>query len=168
MANYPPPPPAYGGGYSVPAGPPAAPPSILTAVKLMYAGAGLSALSLIAGVLSKSAIKTAVEKAQPTFTAQQVDTAVNVGLATAVVIGLIGVGLWLWMAYANKAGKSWARIVASILFGLNALSMIYSLISAGTPVAGKLLSVLIFLVGLGAVIFLWKPESTAFFEAPRY
>ena len=47
-------------------------------------------------------------------------------MAVAIIFGLIGIGLWLWMAYANKAGKNWARITATAFFGLDTLSVLTS------------------------------------------
>jgi hypothetical protein len=31
---------------------------------------------------------------------------------------LIGVGLWIWMAQMNKAGKNWARITSTVFFAI--------------------------------------------------
>ena len=45
-------------------------------------------------------------------------------MAFAVVIGILAVGLWIWMARANAKGRTWARVVASVLFGLNTLSVL--------------------------------------------
>ncbi len=38
--------------------------------------------------------------------------------------GLLAVGLWIWMARANSAGKSWARIAATALFAINTLAVL--------------------------------------------
>ena len=37
-----------------------------------------------------------------------------------ILIGLISIGLWLWMAWANGRGKGWARTVAAALAWTNA------------------------------------------------
>lgn len=168
--NYPPtgPPPGGDGGYlGIPQGPPPPPPSVLTAVKLMYLGAALSAIGILVGLLGRPAVKTAVEKAQPAYTASQVNAIVAATVAISILSGLIAVGLWLWMAYANKAGKSWARITSTVFFGLSALGLV-TLALGTTPALNKIVLVLVFLVGLGAIIFLWKSDSSAYFEAPRH
>ena len=95
------------------------------AVQLMYVGAALSIVGIILAWTTKSQLTDQIAAAGPTLTPDQVDAAVTVSLATATVIGLIGVGLWLWMAWANGAGKSWARVVATVLGGLNVLSTVY-------------------------------------------
>jgi hypothetical protein len=143
---------------------PGAPAPVLMAVKLMYAGAALSVIDLIVGLTTVGSLKSAIKKADPTFTTAQVHTA-EVGLvAFSVFFGLVGIGLWLWMAWANKAGKNWARITGTVFFGLSTL---FSLLSLNRPHAGVGLAfgLLVWLAGLGAVILLWRPESSQFFTA---
>jgi hypothetical protein len=79
---------------------------------------------------------------------------------------VITVGLWLWMARANRAGNNWARIVASVLFGLNT---IFLLLSFARPHAsiGAVLNLLIWLVGLGAIVLLWRRDSTGYIAAAQ-
>jgi uncharacterized membrane protein len=84
-----------------------------------------------------------------------------------VIFGLIGIGLWIWMAMANKRGGNWARITATVFFGLNTVSLLVGL-ARPEPLASRLVGLLIWLIGLGAVVMLWRSESTAFFKAPRY
>ena len=55
-------------------------------------------------------------------------------LVVLVVVGLIGVGLWLWMAQKNKAGKNWARITSTVFFALDTLGAIGGL--AGGALSG--------------------------------
>ena len=95
------------------------PPSIRNAVRLMYVGAVLSVLGALSIFLQVDAIRDQIEEDDPSLSGDDVDTAVAIFVVTFVVVSLISVGLWLWMAYANGAGKSWARVVATVLGGLN-------------------------------------------------
>jgi hypothetical protein len=79
---------------------------------------------------------------------------------------VLGIALWLWMAWANNQGKNWARILSTVLFGLATLDMVGVLTEPKT-VYGLVFPVLTWLVGLGAVFLLWRPESTAFFKTQR-
>jgi hypothetical protein len=148
------------------AGPPAQPRSIQNAVKLMYLGAGLSAVGLIVSLLSIGSLKSALEKANRTatkpLTATQLHSAEVVGIVTVVFLSVIGIALWLWMARANGAGKSWARIVAAVLFGLSTLSTI-SAVARPNAIGTTIFGLLGWLVGLGATIFLWRRDSSQFF-----
>src|SRR6266571_4959403 len=139
-----------------------APQPVQMAVNLMYAGAALSAIELIVGLATIGSLKSAIKKADPTFTASQVHSA-QVGLvAFAVFFGLLAVGLWTWMAFANKAGKSWARIVGTVLAGINTVFLLLSLIRPHASL-GLVFSLLVWATGVGAVILLWRPESSRYF-----
>ena len=68
--------------------------------------------------------------------------------------------------HSCKAGKSWARIVSTVLFAIDTLSVLAGAVtSAG---AARIYSILVWLIGLGAIIFLWQRSSTEYFKAPRY
>jgi hypothetical protein len=79
-----------------------------------------------------------------------------------VIGGVIAVALWLWMAWANRRGRNWARIVSAVFFGINTLDLIVSFtqVHALAPV---LVGVLVWLVGLGAIILLFSKESAPYF-----
>ena len=81
--------------------------------------------------------------------------------------GLIGAALWLWMAQSCRAGKSWARIVSTVLFGIDTLSVIASFARVTNGAAGRIFSIVIWLVGLAAIILLWQRESSAYFGPGR-
>ncbi len=144
---------------------PPAPPSVLNAVKLMYVGAAVSTVSLIISLVSISGTKDAIRKARPSLTATQVNQLNTFIIALAIVSGVIGVALWLWMARANSQGRNWARIVSTVLFGLATLD-IFGVLSQPEPAISLVFPVLTWLVGLGAVILLWRRESGEFFK-PR-
>jgi hypothetical protein len=145
---------------------PPAPQSVLNAVKLMYAGAAVSAVSLIISLATIGGTKDAIKKAKPSLTAAQVNQLNTFIIALAVVSGVIGVGLWLWMAQKNGQGRSWARILSTVLFGLATLDM-FGVLSQPKTVLGLVFPVLTWLIGLGAVVFLWRRESTEFFKPQR-
>jgi hypothetical protein len=157
-----------GAPYNMPPPPqrPGAPASVLTAVKLIYAGAALSVISLIIGLTQKDAIRKIIATRNPNLTESQLNVSVNIGLVSGAIVALLAVGLWLWMASANKKGYNWARVVSSVLFGINTLGLLYVLFAAGNTAIQKVVAVLIWLVGLGAVVFLWRSDSSAYFNAP--
>ena len=143
---------------------PEPPPSVVMAVRLMYAGAVVSAVSLVVGLATVGSLRTALHKSQPTLTPTQLHDLQTVVVVGSIVIGLISIGLWVWMALMNKAGKSWARIVATVLFGLDTLFLLLGVARAGAA-ASSLVSILIWLIGLGAVILLWRKDSTEYITA---
>jgi ABC-type transport system involved in cytochrome bd biosynthesis fused ATPase/permease subunit len=143
---------------------PEPPAPILTAVKLMYVGAALSAIELIVSVATVHSLRSAILKDFPRYTAHQVHTA-EVGLVVVAVLeGLIAIGLWLWMARANRAGKNWARIVSSILFAFSTLSFFVSLSRAHSAIT-LLFAGIVWLVGLGAIVLIWRRDSSAYYQS---
>ncbi len=149
-----------------PAGEPA-PPAIATAVKLMQAGAALSVIGLVIGLATSGGLKSAIRKANPKLTAVQVSHGATFIVVTALITGLIGAGLWLWMARANGRGKRWARILATVFFVISTLNTVTSF-AQPAAVLNKILGVAVWLVGLGAIILLWRPEASAYYRASAH
>ena len=140
------------------------PPSVVMAVRLMYVGAAVSAVSLVVGLATVGSLRTALHRSDPSLTPAQLHNLQTVVVVGSVAIGLISILLWVWMALMNKAGKSWARIVATVLFGLDTLFLLLG-VARGGAAAGTLVSILIWLIGLGATILLWRKDSTEYITA---
>ena len=144
---------------------PSAPNSVQTAVKLMYAGAALSLIELVVSLVTISSLKSAILKKFPNYTSAQVHSA-EVAIVVGVVIeAVIAIGLWLWMARANAAGRNYARITGTVLFVVYTLFLLLDLRRPSVGI-GLVFSLLVWLAGLGAVIMLWRRESSDYFT-PR-
>jgi hypothetical protein len=144
-----------------------APPPVMNAVKLMYVGAAVSTVSLIISLADIGGLKTAIKKAKPSWTSAQVNQYDRFLIIVSIVSGVIGIALWLWMARANNQGRNWARILSTVLFCLATLDLI-GVFSQPKTLIGLVFPVLTWLVGLGAVFLLWRPESTAFFKPQEF
>lgn len=146
---------------------PVRPPSVDRAVQLMYAGAALSLLSTVIVLADSGSWRTIIRKAEPHWTTTQVTNELHTLVEFAVLAGLFGAALWVWMARANGRGRNWARITGTVLFGINTLTL-FSAVSQGEPVLSVLPSVLTWAIGLTAVVFLWRKESDYYFRPRRY
>jgi len=144
---------------------PPAPASVLNAVKLMYTGAAVSTVSLVNSLADIGGTKDAIRKARPSLTATQVNQLNTFIITLAIVSGVLGIALWLWMARANSQGRNWARIVSTVLFVLATLDL-FGVLSQPKTLLGLVFPVLTWLIGAGAVFLLWRGESSAFFK-PR-
>jgi hypothetical protein len=143
---------------------PTPPRSILTAAMLMYVGAALETVGLIVTIAFIHSVRTAIHHDFPHYTSTQIHRA-EVGYVVLVaILAILAVGLWLWMAWANRAGKSWGRIVSSVLFGLNTLRFVASFAQARGAVS-LLYTGLVWLVGLAAIVLLWQRDSSAYYQA---
>jgi hypothetical protein len=163
--------PQYPGPSGVPAKPPI-PQTVQNAFYLMLAGAALELVTTVVSLSSTSKLRDRISSQYPDFTSTQVDNAVHVGEAFAVISVVIGIGLWIWMAFANRAGKNWARITGTVFFGIECLALLGTLAASGTSAMsatkssgiGVALSILMWLVGLAAVVLLWNKQSGPYFK----
>jgi hypothetical protein len=163
---------------------PPAPAPVLTAVKLMYAGAAVSTVALILWLAIAIADVNAAARGRwlgHNLTADLLSQLQPLIITMLMVTGLVMVALWLWMARANGQGRDWARILSTVLSGLAALELISTLsqpavhASIGGPALGWIVFMLTWrivpaatcLTGLAAVWLLWRPASTAFFKPHR-
>ena len=149
---------------------PPIPTSVQTAVKFMYAGAALSLIELVVGFATIGSLKLAIEQAGQRagkhYTTAQVHTLEVTSVVFAVIVGIMAIGLWIWMARANQAGHSYARITGTVFFALNTLLLFLSLARPHAGL-GLLFNLLVWLAGLGAVIMLWRKESSEYFLSRR-
>ena len=139
------------------------PRSVRNAVRLMYAGAALEVIAVIVTLLTQGSLKSSILKSHPDYTAAQLHTAEVARTAVLIIGALIAIGLWIWMAQANGRGLSWARTLSAVLFGISTLSLIGSIFIARSG-ASLILGVIIWLVGLAAIILLYRKESGPFFS----
>jgi hypothetical protein len=144
------------------------PRSMDLAVRFIQAGGVLSLVSIVLTVLTRDEIRAAAEKrmrdADPKVTQAQIDSAMSLGLAVGVVWGLVVAALWFTMAALNGRGQSWARILSAVFFMIATLLTILSLTQSTSGLA-RALTLLSSAVGCGAMYFLFRPESTAYYQA---
>ncbi len=161
-------------GNAMPQRPPQ-PQTVVNAVRLMFAGAALGVLGVIFTLAFSGRIKRAVGKAavksnatlrsegKKTLTVAEIHSLESATVAILVIVLIVGVLLWLWMAWANGKGGSWARIVATVLFALNT---IYLVLVASRAAVTAIFVGLSWLIGLAVIFLLWRRESSAYIN-PR-
>lgn len=139
---------------------PRRPRSIEIAFALMCVGGALDGLGFILSMLNAS-----------------------LGLNGGYVGSAVGAALWWWMALANRAGRKPARIIATVFFGIDTLSLLMlflvvhvllhmaarvgASVSAITATTGSalLFGVGVWLLGLTTIVLLWRKESTDYYAA---
>lgn len=163
---------------------PSAPPTVKKAVRWMYAGSGLSAITLILtaisaisliGLKNSLMVQYAQELKDNKVTEAQINTFVSqLGTQTieGIVIGAVMVALWIWMGKMNGAGLKWARITASAFFALWTIDtyLVVNSLKAGQFVTGwqivsLVMQLALWVLGMAAIALLWRPVSTAYFKA---
>src|ERR1700761_3701884 len=104
---------------------PTRPTAMQRAVSLMYTGA---AVALVNGVVSGLTMHNATFYAYSS-TSNTTTVHNSSSLVAAIIGGIIGSGLWLWMAWKTGAGRNWARVLSTVFFGVECLAFLGSLIS---------------------------------------
>lgn len=152
------------------------PQTVVNAVRLMFAGAALGVLALIFTLAFSGRIKSAVGKAavkanatlarehKTTLTAAQIRSLESGTVAVLVIVLIVGVLLWVWMAWANGKGAGWARIVATVLFVLNTLYLVFVASHAAITAIFVGLS---WIIGLVVIVMLWRKETSAYIAGSR-
>ncbi|MEU1813305.1 hypothetical protein [Micromonospora aurantiaca (nom. illeg.)] len=132
----------------------------LTAV--MYTGLVLTVLATVAPYIGRSVLAEHVRAGYPTYSPAQIDSAVMTYLVILCVVGVLGVGGWIWTAWAIRSGKRWARSATTFMFALGAVTALTALLirdtSGDTGLAPLLgwIGVVPCLAGLAAVAMLWR------------
>lgn len=153
---------------------PSVPQSVDNAVRVMYMGAAASLIGIVIDLATVGPLReklVTLNNNGAKLTSTQVADSQHVAIGALIVAGVIGVVLWIWMAQSNQAGKSWARIVATVLFGIDTISLIADINGASAlsgTVATRIYGIAIWLIGLAAIVLLWQRTSSDYFRgSPR-
>lgn len=161
--------PAYGGppAYYAPA-PVAKPQAVKTAQILMYVGAAAAIFNIVIVLIFRDQLTEQIRNSSGAeFSDSELNALVNVGIAAGIFGGLVGVGLWLLMAWANGKGYQWARITASVFFAINVFSTLYALVTPGLAIS-KIVGVAVLVFGGIIIYLLWRGKgSNEYFKAPN-
>jgi serine/threonine protein kinase len=137
------------------------PASMVTAVRLMYAGAAYALVWAI-GVI---AVYASIVKNHPLITASG-DHRLAGAVTLTVFLSVVDIALWLGIARACRRGKRGARVTGTVLFALHTLGVLIVVASAQAGLGpAKVLTLIGWLIGCGAVVFLWQRPSSVFFAA---
>lgn len=139
------------------------PPSMVTAVRLMNAGAVYALVWAIGAI----AISASIIRNHPVVNATFGQRLAGATFFIALV-AVIDIALWLGVARACRRGRNGARVTGTVLFAVHTLGALGILVAAQAGLGpAKVLAVIGWLIGLGAVVYLWQRSSSAFFSAHR-
>jgi hypothetical protein len=145
-------------------GPVGQPQSIRAAVMLMYVGAGLVLFDIFMALVVFDMFRDQVSEDNPSYNQDRLDSAVFTLMTYLIVLGLIEVGLWIWMAKANGSGHKWARTVATV-FGV--INMLNVLVGGTEPGPTTTLSISDIASGVLTVVILYKlyrPDTKQYYD----
>jgi len=131
------------------------PSAVRTATRLMYLGAAVTALYISYGTAAVARYNLTHHRMAGDLT------------LTSVWGGAIGIVCWLFIATSCRRGRGWTRIAATILLALHTIGLLSLLVEPIDAPVVKAISIVMWVIGLAAVILLWSQEAGAFFLAWR-
>jgi predicted membrane channel-forming protein YqfA (hemolysin III family) len=140
-----------------------APQSVRNAIKLMYAGMALEVVALVVAIVFAGSLKSGILTKHPHYTTTQLHHAESARTVPIVIGAVIAIALWFWMARANGRGLPWARTVSAVFFGLSTLALLFSIVTIHAT-ASLIMGVIIWLVGLAAIVLLYSKQSGPFYK----
>jgi hypothetical protein len=147
---------------------PLAPPeSVRRAVGLILTG---SVLAVVGGIVGGMTAHSSTFFSYGSTTSSGVTVHQSSLLFDALFGAALQCALWLWMAWKIRAGRQWARVLSTVFFGITCVSLLATAVMIGLPghfgarlLPGLLITLAQFGVGLAAIIFLYRPESSGYF-----
>ena len=134
----------------------------------MWTGA---ALSLVAGPFllgtTPDAVAETIRRMDPASAADPtLHDAYPYALIFAGILGLITAIFWAWMAWKNRQGRAWARIVATIFLVINTLSAPGNAFLFGEGVTvGSSYWAISAVLGVIVLILIWRKPSSQYYIA---
>jgi hypothetical protein len=146
---------------------------VLGSIRLMYLGAAVTLADVIIGAVvaardnaywvnHQHAARLAIRLAAKHN--QQMAGALDL---TVVLGGAIGIVCWLVIARACRRGRSWTRIAGTILLALDTAGLLTVLLATHNDPAVKAASLVVWILGLAAVVPLWGRQASNFFLSWR-
>jgi len=141
------------------------PPPVLGAIRLMYVGAAVTLVDLIFGSVVAQSDSRYWSRYEYTFpVAARNHQAMAAILDTTTALGgAIGIVCWLVIATACRRGRSWTRVAGTVLLVLDTASLLTVLLATHNDPGVKAASLVVWILGLAAVIPLWGRQASNFF-----
>jgi hypothetical protein len=154
---------------------------VLGAARLMYLGALATALNVLFGAMVKARYnKTATDahlvavkfagNARGIRASELANHASAMAGDIALVAGLggvIGVVCWLVIAAACRRGRGWTPAAGTLLLGLDTAGLLVILLGTDNDPGVRVTTVIIWIIGLAAIIPLWGRQARDFFAYYR-
>jgi hypothetical protein len=140
------------------------PATIRLAVRLMWIGAAISFIGIVVAFVQRDELRDQFREADSSLSSSELDTAVAAGLTFIGVIGVVAIGLWVWMATTNGQGRAWARTVATVLGGLNILFTLLGFLGDQLTPLNIAVSILTIALAAAILYLLYRPDSNAYYD----
>jgi len=121
----------------------------------MYAGAVAS----LAGIFVNLTTLGAIQQQRPLMSAALRTSTQHQAIAEFIVGGIVVAVVWLFMAVSCRVGRSWARLVSTVLFAIYTVyttEIVAGFDRVSPPGAVQVYTGISWLLGLAAILLLWQ------------
>jgi drug/metabolite transporter (DMT)-like permease len=159
------------------------PGNVLTAIRLMYVGFAVTALDLVLSLMALGRYTHDAKKAQEaaaTYTALRefgraaAQTAIMHNqdtMAGAMVIGVVAAALglvsWACLAVGTRRGNGRTRVAGTVLLAIYSVCTLIVLFGTHRDPGAQFTTVVVWAIGVAAVVPLWSQRARDFFHAWR-
>ncbi|GGP57110.1 hypothetical protein [Saccharothrix coeruleofusca] len=139
---------------------PPAPKEVQISFWIWITGAVLSALGSLLALTERDALVDQLRRTGQGngLSEEELQSVATASLMFAVVLGLLFAGLYVLFAFKARAGRNWARLVLTVLTGLNLLVLL---------LGASWLGLLTALISVVAVVLLYTPNAKSYFDAVK-
>jgi len=145
------------------------PQAVHSAIKLMYAGFVVTLLDAVLSMIAFGRYDNEVGVANAAGRIAAADNANSMSGAVAVgmIADFLGLVCWIWLATACRRGNGWTRIAGTVLLGIYSFCALFVLFGTHRDPEPQLTTVVVWALGVAAVIPLWSQQAREFFYAWR-
>jgi hypothetical protein len=137
-----------------------APPPVVTAVRLMFARVAISIASVVVLITTRGTFRRKYLDDHPDASA----STVNAALTSGIVIGIVILVFYLFLALQVRRGANWARVTTWVIAGLGIIGALVSFGQPDTPTT-RILGGVSGLLDVAVVVLLALRDSNRFFAA---
>jgi hypothetical protein len=140
--------------------------TVRTAVRLMWLGALVELGVLAVIVATAGQMHAAILAHNPGYTVADWHAEFRAHVVTLEVAAPITAGVWLWLAWANRRGRGWARVAFLVFFGVQTASLLSGLAGGAFTYApdDAVAGIALWCVALVPALLIFNPRSAAFYR----
>jgi hypothetical protein len=145
-------------------------PSIVhNAIRLMYIGFAATVLDVVLSlvVLGRYIHESNVAQAAGLQGAEDTANTMAGSMAIALTADVLGLACWAWLALATRRGHGWPRIAGLVLLCIYSIILLFVMFGTHNDAGARFTTLVVWGLGLAAVIPLWSQQARAFYFAWR-
>jgi serine/threonine protein kinase len=143
------------------------PPAVVSSLRVMYTGLGATIVAIIVSIVDMvrlNHLSDINQYAHPALSDQE-STSLGFIILFALIPYLAGLVMWPLCAWAVRKGRQWGAVVGTVMFGIDLLPLVTTLVAVQDAPLTKVFTFVIWALGLATIIMVWSSQPRAFYRA---